>query len=118
MAGRGDGSSEYAECYYYYYEMRIGKAKFDLDDVVYCQGEGNYTRIFLRDGQILLSCYTLKYVNTLLKLLRVSKKHAVNQAYVLLFDQNTLLMKTNVFIPVSRSRATLVRLQLTPNRLP
>lgn len=56
-----------------------------LDEIIYCQAEGNYTRFFLTDKRKLLSSYTLKQYDALLgeyHFFRTHKSFLINLDHV------------------------------------
>ena len=75
--------------------------------ILYCQADGNYTKVICIDGNVIYLSKTLKYVEELLpKLLfkRIHKSYLVNLNFVLEFnkvnDLNVELIN-NIFLPVS-----------------
>jgi DNA-binding LytR/AlgR family response regulator len=89
-----------------------------VDDIVSIEGKGNYTTIFLKNGQSILMAKTLKKFESQLRLgtfLRIHKSYLVNKVNVTGHDLNeTKTVKTilNQSLPVSRRKLDLVRGQL------
>lgn len=57
----------------------------NIDDIVRCEAEGNYTSVFLSDGSSLLITKTLKHYEEILTnhpFFRVHKSHLINLNYV------------------------------------
>ncbi len=79
----------------------------DLDDIVRCQSDNNYTTFFFQDGSKILVTKTLKYFSDMLKnyqFLRVHQSHLVNLKYVKAFiksDGGYLILKDKNTVPVS-----------------
>lgn len=78
-------------------------------EIVYCEGENNYTRIFLADGMMIHTSRTIKeYEQTLRghEIIRVHKSYLVNLLYVTEYnnEHDTILLKNEKLIPVSRRK--------------
>ncbi|MBA6155447.1 response regulator transcription factor [Tenacibaculum sp. S7007] len=79
----------------------------NLDDIVRCKSDNNYTEFFMNDGQKILVGKTLKYFADMLKELeftRVHQSHLVNLQYIKEFvksDGGYLVLKNKTTIPVS-----------------
>ncbi len=87
----------------------------DLDDIVRCQSDNNYTQFFFQDGSKILVTKTLKSFSDMLKnyqFLRVHQSHLVNVKYVKAFmksDGGYLVLKDKNTVPVSvRKRAEVI----------
>lgn len=87
----------------------------DLDDIVRCQSDNNYTIFFFQDGSKILVTKTLKYYSDMLKdyqFLRVHQSHLVNLKYVKAFmksDGGYLTLKNKNTVPVSvRKRSEVI----------
>lgn len=64
--------------------------------IVACQSEGNYTRLFFRNGTSLLYSRTLGHVLTLLpqaSFARIHRSHAVNRYYIEIIKANSIRLK-------------------------
>ena len=79
----------------------------DLDDIIRCQSDNNYTEFYLKDGKKILVGKTLKYFADMLQeyqFLRVHQSHLVNLFYIKEFiksDGGYLLLKDKKTVPVS-----------------
>lgn len=79
----------------------------NLDDIVRCKSDNNYTEFFLIDGQKILVGKTLKYFSDMLKefdFIRVHQSHLINIQYIKEFiksDGGYLVLKNNSTAPVS-----------------
>ncbi|TDQ29936.1 LytR/AlgR family response regulator transcription factor [Tenacibaculum caenipelagi] len=79
----------------------------NLDDIIRCQSDNNYTEFFMSDGQKILVGKTLKYFTDILKeydFLRVHQSHLVNIQFIKEFiksDGGYLVLKNKTTIPVS-----------------
>jgi len=87
----------------------------DLDDIVRCQSDNNYTEFFFHDGTKILVTKTLKSYSNMLKnyqFLRVHQSHLVHLKYVKAFiksDGGYLILKNKQTVPVSvRKRAEVI----------
>ncbi|MEM7368439.1 MAG: response regulator [Bacteroidota bacterium] len=81
-----------------------------LDDILYLQGDVNYTRFFLRDGDKLLASKTLKeYENFLsdIGFFRIHQSYLINLMYVKEYikgDGGMVVMQNNQHLNLSRRR--------------
>ncbi len=79
----------------------------NLDDIIRCKSDNNYTEFFMNDGQKILVGKTLKYFADMLKefeFTRVHQSHLVNLQYIKEFiksDGGYLVLKNKTTIPVS-----------------
>lgn len=87
----------------------------DLDDIVRCKSDNNYTEFFFQDGSKILVTKTLKSFSDMLKnyqFLRVHQSHLVNVKYIKAFiksDGGYLVLKDKKTVPVSvRKRAEVI----------
>lgn len=82
----------------------------DLDAIVHCQSDSNYTRVHLRDKRMLLVCRTLKDIGALLdepRFFRVHDSHIVNMDHTTRYirgDGGELILDNGQNVPVSRSK--------------
>tara|TARA_R110001632_G_scaffold89156_3_gene192346 strand:+ start:13637 stop:14386 length:750 start_codon:yes stop_codon:yes gene_type:complete len=87
----------------------------DLNDIIRCKSDNNYTEFFFKDGTKILVTKTLKTFADLLKnyqFLRVHQSHLVNTTYIKAFiksDGGYLVLKDKNTVPVSvRKRAEVI----------
>lgn len=87
----------------------------DLDDIVRCQSDNNYTEFFFQDGSKILVTKTLKFFSDMLKdyqFLRIHQSHLINVKYIKAFiksDGGYLVLKDKNTVPVSvRKRAEVI----------
>jgi two-component system LytT family response regulator len=79
----------------------------NLDDIVRCKSDNNYTEFFLMNGQKILVGKTLKHFADMLKefdFIRVHQSHLINIQYIKEFiksDGGYLVLKNKTTIPVS-----------------
>lgn len=78
-------------------------------EIVYCEGENNYTRIHLADGTVILTSKTIKDYEQTLKehdIMRVHKSYLVNLLQVSEYNNeaDNILLKNGIVIPVSRRK--------------
>lgn len=82
----------------------------DKQDIVYLEGERNYTQVILTTGKPLLSSYNLGWFERLLnneEFLRISKSHIINLTHVSRFTKNdggSVMMNNNTQIAISQSK--------------
>jgi two-component system, LytTR family, response regulator len=89
----------------------------NIDSIIRCEADNNYTFFYLKDGKRILISKTIKEYAELLKssgFLRVHQSHLLNIAYIDKYVKSEggyILMKDNTEIPVSQnSKHTLVEL--------
>lgn len=87
----------------------------DLDDIVRCESDNNYTKFFFQDKSSILVTKTLKYFSDMLKsyqFIRVHQSHLVNIKYIKAFiksDGGYLILKDKNTVPVSvRKRSEVI----------
>ena len=82
----------------------------DLDDIIRCEADRNYTSFFLEGGKKILVSKTLKEYETLLSahnFLRVQQSHLVNIDYVDRYDKKNggaVVMKDGSEVPLSPAK--------------
>lgn len=82
---------------------------FDINDIVRCQSERNYTNFFINDGRKIITSKTLKDYEDVLQyplFLRCHRSHIINLNYLDRYDKSnggTIVMKDGSEIPLSRS---------------
>lgn len=84
----------------------------DIDTIIRCKSDNNYTTFYLKDKSKILVSKTLKYYSDILKevnFLRVHQSHLVNKAYIKEFiksDGGYLILNDSSNIPVSARKKT------------
>lgn len=79
----------------------------DINEIIRCKSDNNYTTFHLAKGDKILVSKTLKYYSNLLKnnnFIRVHQSHLVNKIYIKEFirsDGGYLVLKNNTTVPVS-----------------
>lgn len=82
---------------------------FDLNDIVRCQSERNYTNFYINDGRKIIISKTLKDYEDVLDhplFLRCHRSHIINLNYLDRFDKSdggTIIMKDGSEIPLSKT---------------
>ena len=82
----------------------------ELDDVIYCQSQDNYTQFFLTDGKRIMVSKTIKHFEELLdpdRFFRVHRSNIINLRYIDKYvrgEGGYAVMKQGARIPVSRRR--------------
>jgi len=86
----------------------------EVNDIMYCQSQSNYTTLYLTDGHEILVSKTLKEVETTLSqyfFVRVHHSFLINPNYVKNFSRNEggyLIMEDKKKIPVSKANRTMI----------
>ncbi len=86
----------------------------EVNQIIYCQSQSNYTTFYLLNGSKLLVSKTLKEVDRVLKnyfFIRVHQSYLVNPNFMKKFsrqDGGYLEMKNGQILPISRSKRSLV----------
>lgn len=87
----------------------------NIEDIIRCKSDNNYTTFYLNDKSKVLVSKTLKYYSDILKevnFLRVHQSHLVNKAYIKEFiksDGGYLVLNDSSNIPVSvRKKAEII----------
>jgi two-component system LytT family response regulator len=87
---------------------RDGVMFIELDNIIRCEAELNYTWFVLSDGDNFLSSKTLKDYEDILEsndnFIRVHRSHLVNMDYVSQCKNGSLILKDNSMIPISRRK--------------
>lgn len=88
----------------------------DLDDILYCQSEGNYTTVYIRQSQKLLISGHLKKIEELLPpeiFIRCHQSFIVNKTHVHKYNKRGhLILKNEMKIPVSLRRKEMTLLSI------
>lgn len=86
----------------------------DVNDILYCKSQNNYTYIYLKDGENILISKTLKTVEKALDnfyFIRTHQSYLVNPNFIKKYvrtDGGYLIMSDNKQIPVSSSKRELI----------
>lgn len=86
----------------------------DIEEIVRCEADGNYTKIFTTNGEVILTSKTLKEYDTLLldfNFERVHNSHLVNMRHIKKYlnkDSGYLQMSDGSQIPVSQRKKSYV----------
>ncbi len=89
----------------------VGYQIVEIQNILHCQSDSNYTNIFCKDGNKVLISRTLKEIEELLSdhgFIRVHQSHLINPHYVkgiIKHDGGSLIMQNEVEIPVSRQKS-------------
>jgi len=98
-----------------------GVVFLEVDKIIRCEADLNYTRFILVEGKTFISSKTLKEYEDLLSVhnnfLRVHRSHLVNVDFVLKFrNEGSLVLKDNSIVPVSRRKKEEVIKRFSPSR--
>jgi two-component system LytT family response regulator len=85
-----------------------GAVFFDIDEIIRCEADNNYTTFYLQDGNRFLSSKTLREYEDLLSeyhFIRTHQSHIVNPAFVKAYTQKGMIeLKDGHLIPVARRK--------------
>lgn len=82
----------------------------NLDEIIYCESQDNYTQFFLTDGKRIMVSKTIKHFEELLdpnSFFRVHRSNIINLKYIDKYvkgEGGYVVMKKGERIPVSRRR--------------
>lgn len=89
----------------------------NIEDIVRCQSENNYTTFFLNNNKKIIMSKTLKEYDNLLSendFVRIHRSHLININYIERFDKKntgSVFMKDNSIVPVSvRKKERLIQM--------
>lgn len=113
--GRKDTYSRQIENFFEHKERNLAITTYDgvvfleVDTIIRCEADLNYTRFVLTDNKTFVSSKTLKEYEDLLTVhnnfLRIHRSHLVNLDYVLKFkSEGLLVLKDSSSVPISRRR--------------
>lgn len=94
--------------------MAGGFEFIEIDDILYCQSQNNYTLLFMTDNRKMTLSKTLKEFENLLDkyfFIRIHKSFLINPNYIKKYYRNDggyLLMQDDRKIPVSKSKKELI----------
>jgi two-component system LytT family response regulator len=89
---------------------QTGMIFIKVPDILYCEADSNYTRIFLMNGQKIVSSRTLKEYEELLTdngFIRIHHSHLINKSHVVQYikgEGGQVVMKDGVSLSVSRRK--------------
>lgn len=82
----------------------------DMDEIIYCVSESNYTRVFLTDGRSIVVAKTMRLIEDMVSaddFFRVHHSYLVNTKYIISFareDGGYLVVSNGNILPLSRGR--------------
>lgn len=77
------------------------------NQIIYLEADINYTRIFLTDGLIIKSAYSICIFETILSqydFIRIHKKHIINKSKVLAIQENNITLINDIILNTSRRK--------------
>lgn len=86
----------------------------EVENIIYCESESNYTNMFFQDGNSLLISKTLKTLEKLLApfyFIRVHKSFLINPNYLIQYSRTGggyVIMKNQKKIPVSKDKREVI----------
>jgi DNA-binding LytR/AlgR family response regulator len=81
--------------------------KLCVNEVLYCEGEANYTHIHLISGKPKTLARTLLIIETRIaseSFVRISRKHLVNRKFIAEIGTDYVLLSNKMTLPISRWR--------------
>jgi two-component system LytT family response regulator len=87
----------------------------DINDIIRCESDDNYTKFFIKNGKSILISKTLKEYEELLSendFVRIHQSHLINLAYVKSYvkkENSFVLMHNDVQLPVSQRKRDLLQ---------
>lgn len=95
---------------------------YEISDIIHCEGDQGYTRLFLNEGRKLMSSYNLGVFRELLNpygFFSTHKSHLINMAHVKHYVNNDhVLMSNDSEVPVSRRKREEFKELLLKSRVP
>ena len=90
-----------------------GMHYFPTDQIVRCEADGNYTRIFLSNKKSIIASRTLKEYDEILSwynFIRVHRAHLVNKAFVKTYlNDRFVVLNDETMVEVSRRKSEEVK---------
>ena len=89
----------------------------DVTKILYCQSEGSYSKIVLKESSILAS-KNLKYFQDLLaeySFIRTHQSYLVNKKHIIRLENDILILNGNINIPISLRRKSEIKALLSNN---
>lgn len=84
---------------------------FDIQDIVYCQSDINYTMFYFKNHKPLLVAKTLKYYDDILRehnFGRIHQSYLVNRQYAVGIRNEQLMLQSGEGLSISKKRRTFV----------
>jgi two-component system LytT family response regulator len=91
---------------------------FDIDDIVYCQSDINYTIFNFKNHKPIIVAKTLKYYEDILKehnFGRIHQSYLVNRKFAIGIKNEQLLLSSSESLSISRKRKSIVDAWLKKN---
>jgi DNA-binding LytR/AlgR family response regulator len=93
-----------------------GRTMMALDNIVYVEGDRNYTILYLLNGDKMLLSFTMATALSKLptdRFIRISKRHAVNVTYLRMVSLHAynrhVKLSTGQLLPITRRRVSYVK---------
>lgn len=93
--------------------LLAGQQRIAFTDIVFIEGQGNYTVFHTRHGQRILTSKSLSFYGDKLpaQLLRIHKSYFVNLLYVKVFGGEFVHLTNGKQLPISRRRRREIKTQ-------
>ena len=78
----------------------------NLSNIIYCQSDGNFTRIFLKEGNPIYSSYPMVELEEKLRgpFIRIHREYLINKDCIKELEGNSILLSNKKYLPISRKR--------------
>lgn len=77
-----------------------------LENIIYCQSDGNFTKVFLKEGNSIYSSYSMLEMEEKLKgvFIRIHREYLVNKNHIKELEAHSVLLSNRKSLPISRKR--------------
>ena len=78
----------------------------NLNNIVYCQSDGNFTHVFLQEGKPIYSSYSMMEMEEKLNgpFIRIHREYLVNKNHIKELESTSILLSIGKSLPISRKR--------------
>lgn len=77
-----------------------------LENIIYCQSDGNFTQVYLQEGKAIYSSYSMLEMEEKLRgsFIRIHREYLVNKNHIKELEANSVLLSNKKSLPISRKR--------------
>lgn len=77
-----------------------------LSNIVYCQSDGNFTKVILQEGNSIYSSYPLVEMEERLRgpFIRIHREYLINKEHIAELEGSSVMMTNKKYLPISRKR--------------
>jgi DNA-binding LytR/AlgR family response regulator len=83
------------------------KTKLFANEILFFEGDVNYTRIHFKSGEMRVIAKTLLHIEektTSENFIRISRKHLVNRKFIVEIERDFVVLSDKTILPISRRR--------------